>query len=297
MNNERKSLLLALLAVLFWSTIGSAFKLSLNYLSYSQILMYASLVATLFLGILLASKGRLKSVFKAPASAWAMSAVMGLLNPFAYYLILLYAYNLLLAQEAVALNYTWPMVLVVFSAIFLKQKICWLSAVGLLVSFAGTFIIATAGSLASFHFNNPFGVGLALLSAFFWAGYWMLNMKDHRRTDEKLFMNFGFGFVYTLIYCVVKGEIIWPGTYGLAGSIYIGLFEMGITFVVWLEALRSTSYTARISNLVYLSPFLSLLLVSWLVGEKIMMYTLTGLAFIIGGILIQQLAGRKPAEH
>jgi len=95
----------------------------------------------------------------------------------------------------------------------------------------------------------------------------------------------------------VKGEIIWPGTYGLAGSIYIGLFEMGITFVVWLEALRSTSYTARISNLVYLSPFLSLLLVSWLVGEKIMMYTLTGLAFIIGGILIQQLAGRKPAEH
>ena len=32
---------------------------------------------------------------------------------------------------------------------------------------------------------------------------------------------------------------------------YVGLFEMGITFVLWLSALKSTNNTARISNLIF----------------------------------------------
>ena len=41
----------------------------------------------------------------------------GLINPCIYYLLLFQAYDRLLAQQALALNYTWPIVLVIFDSI------------------------------------------------------------------------------------------------------------------------------------------------------------------------------------
>jgi drug/metabolite transporter (DMT)-like permease len=289
MTNNKKSILFALAAVLLWSTIGSAFKLTLGYLNYPQVLLYSSFIAVIFLGGLLIVRGKLGNIRKTGLNSMGLSAIMGLLNPFAYYLILLKAYSILKAQEAVALNYTWPMILVLLSAVFLKHRITWFNILSLLISFAGTVIIATKGNLFDLELSNPIGVGLALSSAFFWAGYWLLNLKDKRDTEEKLFVNFSFGFVYTLIYCILTGNLQLPGPEATLGVIYIGLFEMGITFVLWLNALKLAENTAKVSNLVYLSPFLSLLFVSIAVGEKIMLYTFIGLILIVGGILLQQI--------
>ncbi|MFH1118722.1 MAG: DMT family transporter [Bacteroidota bacterium] len=289
MKQNNKSVILALVAVLFWSTIGSAFKLTLDYLNYTQVLLFSSLVAMMFLGISLVVTGKINLVFSISVKSLVMSAVMGFLNPFAYYLLLLKAYSILKAQEAVVLNYTWPIILVILSTVILKYKISWTNMLSLLISFSGTLVIATQGNLFSFELSNPLGIGLALSSAFFWAFYWLLNMKDSRGTEEKLFVNFLFGFIYTLIYCIITNNLIFPRPESVAWVIYIGLFEMGITFVIWLKALKYAENPAKISNLVYLSPFISLLIVSVAVGEKILLSTVIGLTLITGGILLQQV--------
>jgi drug/metabolite transporter (DMT)-like permease len=289
MKTDKKSILLALLAVLFWSTIGSAFKLTLDFLNYTQILLFASFVAVVFLGSMLLINGRWAGLKQLTLKEVGLSAVMGLLNPFAYYLILLKAYSLLQAQEAVALNYIWPMILVLLSIPVLKQRITLLNIFALIISFFGTLVIATGGRLSTLTFTNPLGTGLALVSALFWASYWLLNMKDKRETTEKLFLNFGFGFFYALIYTIVTKQWIWPGFEGSLGVIYIGLFEMGITFVIWLKALKYAENTAKVSNLVYLSPFISLFFVNIFLGEKILWSTIAGLSLIIGGILLQHV--------
>lgn len=293
MTRNSKSILLALMAVLLWSTIGSAFKLTLNYLNYIQILLFSSFIAVVYLAVLLAVTGKINLLRNVTFRSIRMSAIMGFLNPFAYYLILLKAYSVLKAQEAVVLNYTWPMILVLLSAIFLKTRITWINVASLLISFSGTLIIATRGDIFSFEFSDPTGIILALSSAFFWASYWLLNLKDTRGTEEKIFMNFLFGFIYTLIYSVLTGNLVVPGPEAIAGVIYIGLFEMGITFVIWLNALKLATNTAKISNLVYLSPFISLIIVSVAVKEEIMASTLVGLLMIIGGIMLQHLIGKK----
>ncbi|NTW23683.1 MAG: DMT family transporter [Lentimicrobium sp.] len=292
MKKQNKALILALAAVLLWSTIGSAFKITLGYINFTQVLLYSSLVAVIFLGTLITVTGKLSTILKVSLKSILASAVMGFLNPFAYYLILLKAYSLLQAQEAVALNYTWPMILVLLSAVFLRHKISWINIISLIISFSGTVIIATKGNFSDVQLSDHLGVGLALSSAFFWAAYWLLNLKDKRATEEKLFLNFVFGFIYTLIYCVFTKNLTFPGPEATIGVIYIGLFEMGITFVLWLNALKNAENTAKVSNLVYLSPFLSLLFVSVAVGEKILVSTFAGLILIIGGILIQQMAAK-----
>jgi drug/metabolite transporter (DMT)-like permease len=285
---DNQSLLLALAAVLLWSTVGSAFSLSLKYFSPSLLLFFSNLTALVFLGIVILFRNTNEFKQSLSAKAIVRSAIMGLLNPFAYYLVLLEAYSVLPAQEAVALNYIWPVVLVLLSIPILKQRISALGIFSMLISFAGTVVIATQGNIFSMKFENPAGTAMALGSSVFWALYWLLNMKDMRDSVSKLFLNFFFGMVYITIFVMFSGGIQSFSTKGLAGAVYIGLFEMGLTFVVWLTALKKARNTAAVGNLVFLSPFLSLMFISIVVGEKILLSTFAGLILIIAGILIQQ---------
>lgn len=76
---------------------------------------------------------------------------------------------------------------------------------------------------------------------------------------------------------------------GVLGAAYIGAFEMGLTFVLWLSAMKLTDSTAKISNLIFIAPFLSLIFISVFLGEEILPSTLYGLIFIVGGLVLQQL--------
>jgi len=288
MTQQKKAYGFALAAIAFWSTIGSAFKISLRFLDPLLLLMYASFTACLILFVIILVQGKIHLLKQLNWSNVRWSALLGLLNPFLYYVVLLQAYNLLLAQEAGTLNYVWPLVLVLISIPLLKQKISLWSVVAVLISFTGIILIATHGDISSLHFANPVGVVLALSSAFFWALYWIFNIKDQRETVTKLFLNFCFGFLYTLMAVLLTKGFRLPGWEGLSGSLYIGFFEMGITFVLWLYALNYSSTTAKVSNLIYLSPFFSLIIIHFVVGETILLSTVIGLFFIVCGIILQQ---------
>ena len=257
-------------------------------MNFVQLLFYATLISLCVIGTVLVFQRKASLLRSLSKKDVAHSAFLGLFNPFLYYMVLLKAYSILLAQEAVALNYIWPVMLVLLSIPLLRQPISLKSVIAICISFMGTFIIATGGHILDFRFSNPFGVALALGSAVFWAFFWILNVKDKRDEVSKLFLNFVFGFIYILIYSLATGNFIIPDAKGLMGVTYIGFFEMGITFIFWLKALQLSVTTAKVTNLIYIAPFLSLLIVSIVVGEKIMISTLLGLAFIVSGIVLQQ---------
>ena len=292
--NQNKAYLLALLAVVFWSTMSSAFKITLRYIPFDQLLLWSSLFGTIAL-ILINQLGKKPLNFKHfSGKDLVSSAIMGFFNPFLYYLVLFKAYELLEAQIAGTLNYTWPIVLVIMSIFLLKQKINIWSIIAILISFLGIVIISTHGSFINLGNSNPLGIILAVGSALFWAYYWILNMKDKREETGKIFLNLFFGFVYILIYLLFTSDSFsFPTGYALLGSIYIGIFEMSLTFVIWLLALKHSENTAKVSNLIYLSPFIALFFIRFTVGEEIHLSTFIGLIFIIGGILIQQFVKTK----
>ena len=295
MKQQRQAYTYALLAVLCWSTIGSAFKISLRYLDFLTLLLFASFIAAVVLFIILLLQGKLHLMKKIKKEDLLSSAFLGLLNPFLYYIVLLKAYELLPAQEAGTLNYIWPLVLVLLSIPMLRQKITGWSILAILVSFFGIMLISTHGQLLTLRFSNPVGVILALGSAIFWALYWIFNMKDRREEVSKLFLNFCFGFFYIILTIAILRFLglnwsrypLLPWQ-GIAGSVYLGIFEMGITFILWMMALKLSSTTAKVSNLIYLSPFGSLILIHFFVGEVILLSTVIGLVFIVGGIILQQ---------
>ncbi len=291
MDEQRKAYVFAMISVLLWSTVASAFKLSLRYLDFVSLLLFSSFVASAILFAILAVKGRLGELKRQRTKDILNSALLGFLNPFLYYLVLFKAYDILRAQEALALNYTWAVVIAVLSIPLLKQKIKFVNIAALLVSFFGAIIIATGGEPFSLRFSDELGVSLALGSSLIWALFWIFNVKDKRKETLKLFLNFSFGFVFTLIFSLFFIRFEMPPVQGIFGSLYVGAFEMGVTFVFWLLALKYSRTTAQVGNLIYLSPFLSLLFINLFVGEEIALSTIGGLVFIVGGIVLQKIGG------
>jgi drug/metabolite transporter (DMT)-like permease len=250
MERQKQAYIYALIAVFFWATMASAFKISLRYVDTLQLLFYASIVSVLILFFILLAQNKLYLLKTYSKKDYLHSALLGFLNPFLYYVVLFKAYSLLRAQEAQPLNYTWQIMLVLLSIPLLKQKIKLLSILAILISFFGVFIISTQGDVLGFKFTNLTGALLALGSAVVWALFWIYNLKDRRDEVAKLFLNFCFGFVFVLILTLLFSKIEIPETPGLLGVIYVGLFEMGITFVVWLKALKLSRTTAQVSNLI-----------------------------------------------
>lgn len=298
MKTQNRAYVFAALAVLCWSTVASAFKLTLREVDYVTLVLLSSAVSAAFLFLSLLAGRKLSLIADSLREAGRpliRSAAVGLLNPFLYYLVLFKAYSLLPAQEAQPLNYTWPLMLVLLSAPMLGQRIRPASVLAMLVSFLGVVIISTHGDLLALRFTSLQGALLAMGSAVLWAFFWLANLKDERDEGLKLFLNFLFGFVYVLAAAAVLTVLglrpaVIPETTaaGVLGCAYAGLFEMGVAFTLWLKALRLSEATAKVSNLVFLSPFLSLVFIRFVVGERILPSSILGLAFIVGGLLIQR---------
>jgi drug/metabolite transporter (DMT)-like permease len=281
------------LAILFWSTISTAFKLSLMYQTPTQLLLGASFFSTLaILAVILVQK-KAGQLLNGSRRDLLRSALLGFLNPFLYYTVLLEAYDRLPAQEAQALNYIWAVMLALLAIPILHQKPRFRDISGVLVSFLGAVVIAFRGDFSQMKFQEPVGVSLALISTLIWALFWLYNVRDKRDEVIKLFWIFIFGFMYVLIYSLAMGAFELPSLPALAGNVYVGFFEMGITFIFWLLALKKAASTARVTNLIFLTPFISLLIINRVLGEAIAPSTLVGLVLIISGILWQQTGKRE----
>ncbi|MCE5346978.1 MAG: DMT family transporter [Bacteroidales bacterium] len=294
MDRTKSSYIYAGLAIFFWSTIPTAFKISLRELNLLQVLTIASCTSTLVLLIILLAGKKSGLVRKTTGREILNSAILGFINPFLYYLILLKAYQLLPAQIAQPLNMIWPIILVFLSVPILKQKIKRESYIALFISFAGVYVISSQGTPFNPGHADLTGVILATGSSIFWALYFILNVRDNRDETVKLFLNFLFGSAYLVIAMTITGE--WQtgiGPNGAIASVYIGIFEMGITFLFWLKALKLAHTTDKVSNLVYIAPFISLIFVHFILHESVYYTTFAGLLLIISGILIQNRSSAK----
>ncbi|MGE5429517.1 MAG: DMT family transporter [Syntrophomonadaceae bacterium] len=291
---RRRSILYSVGAVLLWSTVATAFKLALEGLSYEQLLFYSSLSSTVVLFVILLASGRKKMFSELKGKYILNSLFLGLLNPFLYYMVLFKAYSLLPAYEAQPLNYTWPIMISLMSALFLKEHLGFKTIMGLVTAFLGVVVIATRGDVFSLKFHDPEGVILAVGSSVIWGSYWILNVIDKREAPSKLFGAFLMGTVYSALYLVLFGSFKVGNPLYIAGAAYVGLFEMGITFFLWMKGLALSKNKARTSTLAYLSPFISLIFITLILNEKISVYSIAGLLLIIGGILYQQLDKKLP---
>ena len=295
--SNQESLLFGLMAVGLWSTMATAFKWALLYTTPMQLITVATTVSWLFFAMRLAVSGSLRSVMEVPRTIRWRCLILGLLNPGLYYWILFQAYDLLPAQDAMAINYTWGLTLPLIASLFSKV-VPTRSEIGLaLLSYLGILIIVTDGDLSAFEFTAPRGVLLALLSTVIWGLSWVLNSRfvdTHQLNPEvTLFLNFTAATPILWLLTTLSDGVIALTWASILSGLYVGLLEMGIAFVLWMNALRLTNNPIRVSSLIFLAPPLSLVLITTVLGEPISQSTLLGLVVILLGLSGQQFVSQS----
>ena len=289
-DTARRAVKLGLGAVMLWSTVATAFSLSLQYLTPLQLVTLATVVSWCFFAIRLSAPERRSALRVTSSKARATGLLVGWLNPGLYYLVLFAAYDRLPAQEAMAINYSWGITLALLAAPLLRQRLSAGALLAACISYGGILVIATRGAPLSLDFAQPLGVGLALLSTVLWSLYWVINTRLSLDPEVNLFLNFS-GALPLLLALLWWSNTPFPTLWqGWAGGLYVGLFEMGLAFVLWMGAMKATTSTLRISSLIFLSPPLSLVLIWVIAGEPVKAYTLIGLVLILFGLWLQRRA-------
>ncbi len=284
---ERKAIVFGLAAVGLWSTVATAFTLSLQFVSPLVLVTLASAASWLLFALIITATRQWSRLLDAtPRDCWIALAI-GTLNPGLYYTLLFEAYARLPAQEAMALNYTWALTLPLLAAPLLKQALQRRDIIAALISYVGVFVIATHGEPWTLTLNEPTGIALAMGSTLIWGLCWIANTQHALNPVHALFLNFSAAtpMLFVVVYLSDGFQDIPLG--GLLGGLYVGIFEMGISFIFWLNAMRLTRSTANISTLIFLSPPISLVLIWLVLGEPIELFTLTGLSFILLGLFWQ----------
>jgi drug/metabolite transporter (DMT)-like permease len=294
MIDQRKAYLFGMMTVIMWSTVATAFKVALVSLDITQLIFYSSLASACLLTSVVLWQSRGREMWMTFRNHWRITLIAATLNPRVYYLVLFAAYDRLPAQVAQPINYTWAIVLTIMSVVILKQRLTRRDVLAALICYVGVVLIATRGQWDISSIESPIGIALALASTLIWASYWILNIRDPRDPLLALCLNFLCAVPMAGVICWYFSSLWVTSGPGLAAAGYIGLFEMGFAFLCWSKALRLAENTSRVSNLIFLSPFLSLILIHVVLGEPIYSTTYLGLIVIVAGLLLQK-SGAKTA--
>jgi drug/metabolite transporter (DMT)-like permease len=289
----KKSFVYAGIAIFFWSTIATVSKLLLGAMGSMQVLAISSLFAFLFLLILNLAKGNLKEMKALRFKDYAILLGLGVLGIFLYNLFLYLGMERMNGGTAFIINYLWPLMILLFACFILKEKFNLRKLFATLLSFGGVILI-TAGELSGG--GNLIGALCCVGAAVVYGLFSVLNKKCNYNNYLAMMIYYFFAFLLGTAYLLISGGQLLPTLAQVPGLLWSGIFTYAIAYTFWALALAEGE-TAKISNLAYITPFLSLVWTTLILKEPFDPFALIGLLLIVGGILIQNIKLKKAKAY
>lgn len=155
--------------------------------------------------------------------------------------------------EAGLLNYLWPLLIVVFSALLPGERLKWQHIAGCVLALAGAILVVTRGEGFTFDMAYLPGYAAALVAALAWSSYSVLSRRFAHVPSDAIT---GFCLATALLAAMVHLAIeptVWPTTaWQWAAIIGLGLGPVGLAFYVWdvgvkhgdIQVLGAASYAA-----------------------------------------------------
>ena len=282
----KKSYFYAGISILCWSTMSVTAKLLLGELNNLQLLWTSSLFAGLFLFFVAFFTGKLKIMKNYTMKDYINLILIGIPGTFFYFMFYYAGTDRMPASQAFIINYLWPIMSIIFACIILKEKMTLRKAIAVIISFLGV-IIVTCGELADFDKEVILGAGFCILGAVSYGIHTAFNQKMNYDKCISMMVSYLAAFVLTTLVNMINRDLFVPSTIQTLGFAWNGIFTMAVASTTWMLALETKGSTAKISNLAYITPFLSLAWTSLVLKEELNIYFVAGLVVIILGIFIQ----------
>jgi len=204
----------------------------------------------------------------------------------------LYYLAFALAPEAAGnsniINYLWPIWIVILSGSVLKEHLHWKKLLGIVTSFAGVYLIISDGRWIQFNLEHLPAYLSAGCGAFFWGLFSVLNKRYRFEALSAMLIYSLSAFVCFGLTAPLVGPLIWPSQRSWLLLLLLGGCVNGFGYLFWILALRRGN-TAKISNLVYATPFIALVYMAVFRGISITTTQLAALIFILAGPVLQEI--------
>ena len=284
----QKNHLYAAITVVLWATLATAVKLVLKDIPSFEALAVSSAFAFVFLLILNIINGSIKEMKAYRPKDHLMITGLGFLGLFMYSALYYFGIDELGSQEACILNYLWPMMIVIFACIILKERLTVRKVAAMIMSFAG-IVVLTLGQGEGASGNRLLGIAACVAAAVCYGLFSVLN-KKHSLSQGVAMM----WFWLTTAVCSFAASLIFESPQPISGWAWTGLAWLGVVvnavaYLLWAIALKNSEDSAKIANLAYLVPFLSIILSAIVLKEQITVSAVLALILIVGGILLQSI--------
>jgi len=220
-----------------------------------------------------------------------ISAMIGLPGTFFYYIFYYAGTDILPASQAFIVNYLWPIMSIVFACILLKEKMTIRKGIAIALSFLGVVLVA-GSDLLQLEKNTLLGGAFCVLGAVSYGLFTALNQKFHYDKYNTMMVSYFAAAFLTTVMNAFNSDLFMPTPVQMLGFAWNGIFTMAIANLTWILAL-ACGKTAKISNLAYITPFLSLVWTSLILKEELHVRSILGLLIIVTGIFIQLKENRK----
>ncbi|MBI4920344.1 MAG: EamA family transporter [Devosia nanyangense] len=136
--------------------------------------------------------------------------------------------------EAGLINYLWPLLIVVFSALLPGERLKWQHIAGCALALAGAVLVVTRGQGFSFDPAYLPGYAAALFAAFTWAAYSVLSRRVAHVPSDAIT---GFCLATAVLSAACHFALeptVWPTTlWQWLAIVGLGLGPVGLAFYVW----------------------------------------------------------------
>ena len=146
--------------------------------------------------------------------------------------------------------------------------------------------IVSFSKLDRFTADMAIGTVLCMLGAVCYGIFTALNRKVQYDKRLSMMVNYAVTFLLTTVINGCRGDLFLPSGVQALGMAWNGMFTMAVAGTLWILALQRGK-TEKISNLAYITPFLSLMWTTLFLHEAFDPMNILGLTVIVAGILIQ----------
>ncbi|MDC0933242.1 DMT family transporter [Arcobacteraceae bacterium] len=241
----------------------------------------------------------IKKIIELIKSNFIVVSILAILSVSLYNTVLYLALQSTLATNALLINSSTPLIIIILSSIILKTNINKIQILGILISTFGVSFLILKGnfeSLTSLEFHD--GDFWIMFCAFIWALYSvLLKFKPKGYKNSELFVaNMYVGFLFLLPIYLYQGytmesQIAHVQHYWYF-FIYISLFSSILSYIFWTNGVEKIG-ASKTGQFVHLMPLFGSILAFIFLGEKLQMFHIIGAVFIAIGIYLSIFLFRK----
>lgn len=187
--------------------------------------------------------------------------------------------------EANLINYSWPLLIVLFSALLPGERLRWFHLAGAALGLIGAVLLVTGGGAVAFRNEFAFGYALAVCSALTWSSYSVLSRRFGAvPTDAVAGFCLATAMLALLAHLALETPN-WPEGAAWFAVLGLGLGPVGLAFYVWDHGVKRGDIQV-LGALAYGAPLLStVLLIAFGMGAGAWYIWAACLAIIGGAVL------------